>query len=129
MSDFHQIRSISADFHKPPLSVLMKIRAVGAALIFADRKTNRSYKLEKFFSGKQPPQMNYKTQRFGDQLHLHHQGDAISYPLMIGMELFFEMLDFIIRLTRLSAREDFIDLCHLKNLKTDVTELICASRY
>jgi len=72
--------------------------------------------------------MNYKIQSFGDQLHLHHQGDAISYPLMTGMDLFSEMLDFIIRLTRLSAREDFIDLCRHKNLKTDVTELIRASR-
>jgi hypothetical protein len=128
MSDFNQIRSFSADFHKPPLSVLMKISPVGAALICADRQTDRSVKLEKFSSGREPSQINHKIQRFGDQLLLHHQGDAISYPLMIGMELFSEMLCFIIRPTRLSARENSIDLCRHKNLKTDVTELIRASR-
>jgi len=45
---------------RPPLSVLMKIRTVGAALICADRQTDRSDEHEKFFSNTQPPQMNYK---------------------------------------------------------------------
>jgi hypothetical protein len=93
----------------------MKIRPVGAVLICVDRQTDSSDKLEKFFSGIQPLQMNYKIQSFGDQLHLHHQGDAISYPLMTGMELLSEALDFIIHLTRLSAREDFIGFSHHKN--------------
>lgn len=84
---------------------------MGAALICADRQTDRSDKLEKFFAGRQPPQMNHKIQRYGDQLHLHHQGDAISYPLMSGIELFSKMLDFIIRLTRLSATEKTLSTC------------------
>ena len=31
--------------------------------------------VEKFFSGRQHRQVNYKIQHFGDQLHPHHQGD------------------------------------------------------
>jgi hypothetical protein len=30
--------------------------------------------LRKVFSGRHPRQINYKIQRFGDQLHLQHQG-------------------------------------------------------
>jgi hypothetical protein len=48
--------------------------------------------------------MNYKIQRFGDQLHLHHQG-----YLMMGMELVFETLYFIIYLKRMSASAHFIE--------------------
>jgi hypothetical protein len=65
-------------FIKPSVSFFVKIRPVGAALIRADRQTDRSDKLEKVSSGRQPPHTNYKIQRFGDQLNLQHQGDAIS---------------------------------------------------
>jgi len=48
--------------------------------------------------------------------------------VMVGLELVSEMLDFIVHLTLLFAREDFIDFRRHENLKTDVTELIRVSR-
>jgi len=41
--------------------------------------------------------------------------------LMMGMELVSEMLDFIVHLTMLSAREEFFDFCLHKNFKTGMT--------
>jgi hypothetical protein len=40
-------------------------------------------KINKVFSGRQPRQANYKIHRFGEQLHLHHQGDVIHITLMM----------------------------------------------
>jgi hypothetical protein len=54
---------------------------------------------------------------------LHHQGDVNHITLMMEIELFSETVDFIIRLTRLSAREDFIDFVTVKSENTHVTNL------
>jgi hypothetical protein len=48
-------------------------------------------------------------------LLLHHQGDVNHITLMLEMEFFSERVDFIIRLTRPSARENFIDFVALKS--------------
>jgi hypothetical protein len=48
-------------------------------------------------------------------LLLHHQGDVNHINLLMEMELVSETLDFIIRLTWLSAGEDFIDFVALKS--------------
>jgi len=43
---------------------------------------NHGDKINKVFSGRQPRQANYKIHRFGEQLHLHHQGDVVHITLM-----------------------------------------------
>jgi hypothetical protein len=48
--------------------------------------------------------------------------------MMMMMELLYEILDFVVHLTLLPAREDFIDFCRHENLKIDMTQLIRASR-
>jgi hypothetical protein len=53
---------------------------------------------------------------------------SFHITVMMGLELVYEMLDFIVHLTLLSAREDFIDFRRHENLKTDMTELIRFSR-
>ena len=40
-------------------------------------------KINKVLSGRQPRQANYKIHRFGEQPHLHHQGDVIHITLMM----------------------------------------------
>jgi len=40
-------------------------------------------KINKVFSGRQPRQANYKIHRFGEQVHLHNQGDMIYITLMM----------------------------------------------
>ena len=62
--------------------------------------------LDKTSSGRQSSQISYKFQRFGDQLHLHHQGDE---------------LQLISRLMRLSARGNFTD--HLQKLRNKAKNL------
>jgi hypothetical protein len=39
-------------------------------------ETFTATEIDEVFSGRQSHQMNYKIRRFGDQLHLHHQGDV-----------------------------------------------------
>jgi len=48
--------------------------------------------------------------------------------VMMGLDLVSEMLDSIVHLTLMSARENFIDFRRHENLKTDMTELIRVSR-
>ena len=59
--------------------------------------------LDNVFSGRQPRQMIYKLKRFGDQLHLHHQGDE-----MMEMELVSETLELTNHFQHPSARENLI---------------------
>jgi hypothetical protein len=48
-------------------------------------------------------------------LLLHHKGDLNHITLMMHMELFSETVYSIIRLTRLSAQEDFTDFVAVKS--------------
>jgi hypothetical protein len=94
----------------------MKIRPVGAALIRADRQTDGQIKLEKLFSARHPLQMNYKIQRFGDQLHLHRQGDAISYHFEDGDGVGFRNVGFSNSSDAAVCQRIFIDFCRHDNL-------------
>jgi len=46
-------------------------------------ETFKATELDELFSGRQPHQMNYKIQRFGDELHLHQQGDVKSLRILL----------------------------------------------
>jgi hypothetical protein len=47
-------------------------------------------KLNNRFPGGQPHQGIYKIQRFGDQLHLHHQGDKIRLCTELPLPVIFQ---------------------------------------
>jgi hypothetical protein len=72
------------------------------------------------FSDRQPRQNIYKIRRFGDKLHLLHQGDE-----MMEMELVSETSDFINLLKRLSARENRTVFFLRESFKTYIRKMAC----
>jgi hypothetical protein len=76
--------------------------------------------MDKIFSGSKPFQLWIKAQRFGDHLRFHYQGNDGNYiiPLMMEADMVSETLGFYPQLTRLVAREDFIEFSRRESFKS-----------
>ena len=65
--------------YMPALWTKFRVTSVRYKVHYVRPEVFAATELDKIFSGIEPRQMNYKIQRFGDQLHLHNPGDANSH--------------------------------------------------
>ena len=130
MSDFNRIRGFSEDFHKVSNISINENPSSGSCADLCGETDGRT----DLTNSKNSSLVDSRLRRIIKSNISETNSISIirvmpfHVTVMMGMDLVSEMSDFIVRLTLLSAREDFIDFRRHENLKTDRTELIRASR-